>query len=68
MNPAKAKLPQRNLLTSSDLTFTCFHDERVTCRRETGNVEFATASTSARCDTQNPGVTESLSPQEKQGR
>lgn len=30
-NTAKAK----NFLTSSDLTFACFHDERFTCRRET---------------------------------
>lgn len=59
---------QRIFLTSSDLTSACFHDERFYLSERDRNVEFATASTSARCDTQNPGVTESLSPQEKQGR
>lgn len=37
-------------------------------RKKDGNIKFVTALTSARCDTQNPGVTESFSPQEKQGR
>lgn len=61
-------LRQRIVPTSSDLTSARFHDECFYLSQREGNVECATASTSARCDTQNPGVTESLSPQEKQGR